>query len=439
MRLSPRELFRSLCLAGVMIVAGVSGLRAQSRVEQHPAVLTCVESLPDEVGPAAGNCGNRCDCCNADSWLPSLADDGILFDIDAVQFYQGVASGGLERLFRYGGHNDYVANLDLGKMGLREGLSLKLRGEHRYGETVNDATGAIFNVALLPDLPAEDDTNLVLTNVLFTQAISDSFTIFAGKQDTLDGDENAFAHGRGQDQFFNVAFVSTPITFRGVPYSTLGAGFAVLRDDETIFSFAVLNPTDTSTTSGFSELFRDGVTLTPELRLPTRWFGRPGHQLVGAVWSSAEFNTLDGDPRLSIGPPIAIEPQRGTWSAYWNFDHYLVSDPEDPEHGWGLFGRAGIADKLSNPIHWFLSFGLGGNSPLDGRERDTFGAGWYFVGASNAITPLAEYNNGQGIELFYNAAVGRRLYVTPDFQVIMPSRPGVDTALVPGVRAKIDF
>jgi porin len=139
-------------------------------------------------------------------------------------------------------------------------------------------------------------------------------------------------------------------------------------------------------------------------------------------------------------PTIPIAQTSGSWSLYWNFDQYLYVDPCNPKRGWGVFGRSGIADNTVNPLSWFLSFGVGGNSRLPGREADTFGAGWYMAGTSSRVGPLMEailgpLGDGQAVELFYNAAVTRALSITPDLQVIMPARDNVDPALVLGVRA----
>ena len=57
-----------------------------------------------------------------------------------------------------------------------------------------------------------------------------------------------------------------PIAVQTIPYSTLGTGFSILQGVEPIFTFTVLNATDTATTSGFDELFADGVALSAELR-----------------------------------------------------------------------------------------------------------------------------------------------------------------------------
>ena len=193
----------------------------------------------------------------------------------------------------------------------------------------------------------------------------------------------------------------------------------------------------------FDQLFAQGATLNGELRVPTKFFELPGHQLLGGTWSSRDYVALGQDPRIVL-PNVPIQRTDGSWSLYWNFDQYLKVYSSDPLRGWGVFGRAGIGDDKANPISWFLSFGVGGNSPLCGRESDTFGVGWYYAGTSSRIGPILEtvygpIGDGQGVELFYNVAVTPWLNVTPDLQVIVPARENVDTAVVAGLRAKVVF
>lgn len=413
-----------------------------------PELLSCESACPDCASP--GTC-----CDGPDFWAQTtmtqnlfprracLAEQGITFDADLVQFYMGVATGGEEREFRYSGHGDYIVNFDAAKLGGPQGLFVKLRAEHRFGETINDATGAIIPATLSPDLPVSYSNELYLTNVLFTQMFSETFGVFAGKLDTLDGDMNAFAHGRGKTQFSNTAFVATPIGLRTIVYSTLGAGFLILREGEPIFTFTVLNSTDTTRTSGFKELFAHGAALVPELRLPTNLFGKPGHFLFGASYSSRSFASLEQDPFILL-PDIPISRETESWSFYWNFDQYLFVDPDHPKRGWGLFGRAGIADKQTNPIEWFLSLGIGGNSPISSREADTFGIGWYYSATSDRLAPfintiLGGVGDGYGVEMFYNVEVNKWFHLTADMQVIRPARETVDTALLVGLRAVIDL
>jgi len=241
-----------------------------------------------------------------------------------------------------------------------------------------------------------------------------------------------------------VAFVGTPIAIRTVPYSTLGCGFAFLREGEPLLNFTVLNAINTARTIGLGELFEEGAALTSELRLPTSFFGMPGHQLFGGSWSSREFVSLGQDPRIIL-PNVPIARQSGSWSLYWNMDQYLVTDRANPKKGWGYFARTGLADPETSLLSYFLSAGLGGSSPLTNREHDSFGIGYYFAGTSSEIGPLlavalgSTLGDGQGVEMFYNAAVNPMLTITPDLQVISSLRENLNTALVAGLRMNLAF
>jgi len=204
-----------------------------------------------------------------------------------------------------------------------------------------------------------------------------------------------------------------------------------------------LNARDTVRTSGFDELFADGVVLAPELRLKTNFLNRPGHQLFGGTWSSRNYVALDQDPRILL-PNVPINREDDSWSLYWNMDQYLVVDPCNSKRGWGVFARAGIADQATNPIGYFLSAGVGGNSRLFGREADTFGMGWFYAGTSNDLLPvlttaLGGVGDSQGGEIFHNFALNSRLSITWDGQVLVPARESIDYTLVTGIRANLRF
>jgi porin len=418
-----------------------------------PVLGGTFSSAQDSVDIECGEfCSSAAGCCDLWSrpqltgdWLgyrTAMADRGITLDADATQFYQGVASGGIEQRFRYGGHGDYVLKFDFDKLSGQEGLFLQLRAEHRFGQalSVRD-TGSFGAPAVLANLPSLNTEDVLLTNVVFTQALSEQFVVFLGKMDTLDGDMNAFAHGRGKTQFLNTNFVFNPIAVQTIPYATLGAGFSILQGVEPIFTFTVLNATDTATTSGFDELFADGVALSAELRLPTRIFGLPGHQDFGVTWNSREYTALGQDPRVIL-PGFDIVPIDGSWSLRYNFDQYFYVDPCDSRRGWGLFGRAGISDANPNPIHWIVSFGVGGNSPLTGREADRFGIGWYYGAPSSDLGKNFDSFNpedGTGVEIFYNIAVTPWFELTPDLQIIDGGIAKADTAVLFGVRGNLIF
>ncbi|QDV64995.1 carbohydrate porin [Crateriforma conspicua] len=383
------------------------------------------------------HCGSLLERFRAD-----MADCGITFQNNLTQFYFGTVSGGLEREFAYGGHGDYVANFDLGKAGIHDGLLVKLRAEHRFGESAGPFTGSFLPATLATELPVANSTELYLTNVLFTQFLSERFAVYAGKLDTLDGDLNAYAHGRGIRQFSNTAFIVNPLALRTIPYSTLGCGFFILGAEGTpLLNFTVLNPTDTADSDGFDELFAEGVSLSTELRFATPLMGKPGHQLFGFTWSSRDYVALGQDPRIIL-PNVPINRADGSWSFYWNTDQALWVDPCDPTRHWGYFARAGVADEDANPLSYLLNFGLGGASPL--RRGDSFGAGYFYSGTSDEIGPFLQIpfgpiDDGQGVELFYNIQIGKSLTVTPDFQWLDSARENVDDAYVMGLRANLAF
>jgi porin len=427
------------------------------------ALAICAAVLTSS--PVYAECGSACDeCgeCHAPCWADgllgqrsligdwqgrrsALAESGITFTGNATQFYSGVTRGGQRTGWRYGGHNDYILDIDMDKAVGLKGNFIKLRAEHRYGENINELTGAILPANLAASLPVPDSENIYLTNVLFTQFLSESCGVYFGKLDTLDGDMNAFAHGRGKDQFLNTSLVTNPALLRVVPYSTLGAGLVLIPGEDSIVNIGVLNATDTVRTSGFDELFNEGAVVMAEGRFRTNFLGKPGHQLIGGAWNSRDFTSLQQDPRILFPPAgVPIGRQTSSWGIFYNFDQYLVTDSCDPSKGWGVFGRYGITDGNPNPIDWFVSFGLGGNSPINGRSNDTWGLGWHMNAISDELGPVATaflgVGDGQGVELFYNCEVTPRFHVTSDIQYIHPSaRNRADDAVAVGFRAKIDL
>lgn len=412
-----------------------------------PPCIECEEPAPPPAPPLPqfGGCLNERTKLTGD-WgceRVCLAEKGLTFDFDHTYFYSGVVNGGLDQRFAFGGHGDYVINADLGKLGIQEGLFLKLRAEHRFGEAINNATGSFLPANTPLVLPNPEKEDLYLTNFVFTQFLSEQFAVFAGKIDTLDGDANAFAHGRGKTQFSNLNFVANPGVLRVAPYSTLAAGFVVLHELQPVFTLTVLNAVDTAGTSGFDRLFDEGAIVTAEARLPTEFGGLPGHQLFGGSWSSRNYVALGQDPRVIL-PDVPIARAEGSWALYWNFDQYVTLYSDSPTAGWGVFGRAAITDDDANPVAHFLSAGLGGNSPLACREADTWGAGYFYSASSRQIGPILQgllgpIGDGQGVEVYYNYAWSPWMHLTADLQVLESARENVDTALVVGLRAKVDF
>jgi len=131
-------------------------------------------------------------------------------------------------------------------------------------------------------------------------------------------------------------------------------------------------------------------------------------------------------------------------SLYYNFDQHLFVDSSDPTKGWGLFGRAGRADKATNPIGWFLSAGVGRNSMIPRRSHDTFETGYYYAGTSSDFGPLPAValggvGDGHGTEPYYNIPVTDWFRLTADAQFITPAREPVDSSVLLGMRGVLAF
>jgi porin len=432
-----------------------------------PGVYLGPDSPPPPPGAAAGDCLflQSADAALKDppppfggllverpkltgDWLGlrgSLRDCGITVDVSTTQFYQGVASGGLERSFPYGGRNDYFLSLDGEKLGLWKGSLLKVHGETRYGETASFLTGALSPVNEFLLVPDEDGIASGLTGVEFTQVLTENLAVSAGKINLLDHVHQPLTGATGLEGFLNLSLIFNPILARTLPYSAFGAGGVYLQDGEPVLALSVFDTRDASTTSIFDDFFTDGAVIFGTALLPTKFFGLPGHQGIEGVYSSGRYTNVDDSPYLDPlgGLVFPGPPKAGSWAVGYLFDQALWASPCDPKRVWGVFGKLGISDGNPNPVRWNAGGGISGASPIRGRSQDTFGVGFYHLEISSALKrsamPLTPLRNEQGVELYYNARVTPWFQLTPDLQIIEPFQRQVDTAWVVGVRARIDF
>lgn len=361
------------------------------------------------------------------------------------QLYQGVTSGGLEQGFRYGGRNDYFLNANGEKAGLWKGLFVTLHGETRYGEAANALPGALLPPNLLLTVPEPTGTSTALTGVKFTQFLSESSLVYAGKINTADDFKQPLTGAGPLNGFQNTALIFNPVYARTLPYSTFGAGYAYLKDKEPLFLVSVFDNNNTPTVSGFDTFFDNGATVFALLNRQTDFFDLPGHQGVSGTYSSGTFRNIAPTAYFDPGQGLVINstPKTGSWCLTYSFDQAFYVSPDNPHRKWGVFGNLGIADDNPSPINWFASAGISGASPLEQRKADTFGIGYYYVGVSDPLKNLAPIllpmQNESGVELYYNVQATPWCQITPDLQVIDPFLTRADSSLLFGLRAKIDF
>lgn len=365
---------------------------------------------------------------------------GIQFSLDVHQFYQGIWDGGRDSRSDYNGSADYRLKFDSSAAGLWPGGFLEIHGETYWGSNVNGQTGAILPVNIDPSLNAPGGNGTYLSHVAYTQFLSEKLAFTIGKMDTTLGDSNRFAHGVGDQRFMNLGFSFNPVTVKNAPYSTLGAGVVWLPNKDLTLTLSIFDTDGRIDESGFDTIFNGNTTFAIELAMNTNFIAQPGRHTAGMSYSNKDFLSLEQDPRLSIprsdGP---LKKEDGSWALYYNFDQFLVSNPDDPSQGWGLFGRFGLSDGKANILHQFYSVGLGGVGIIPGRDRDRFGLGYYYLKLSNDRIGLLTDDSEQGIEVFYNIAITPWFEVSTDLQVVDGAGRFADTAVVGGLRARIVF
>ncbi len=388
---------------------------------------------------------------------------GIRIDASVTQVGQGVVDGGKSGSWEYGGRANLTTLVDTQKLGLWPGGFLKVEFESNWTESANGHTGALMPVNANQLFPDPTGDNVALPELSFAQFVSPYLGVFVGKLDTASGDENAFAHGKGDTRFLNLAMNLNPVALI-VPYSTLGAGAIVLptADPEAaIVKFSVLSASGDATTTGFDEISSDNLIFASEGRVRVNLFDLTGHHLIGVLYSNAQFTSVDQRLGFAVDNR-GIESKRDTWAVYYNFDQLLYEFDQPAGHGVGnrtgrgvgVFGRFGASAGNPNPVQYFASFGLGGQGLFGSRPLDRFGAGLYYTDVNNVtfqgpIATRSFLGDEWGGELFYNIAIRPWMLLTPDLQVIEPSqrsrqvspgrRESVKVATVLGLRLQLLF
>jgi porin len=388
------------------------------------------------------------------SWRSDLARQGLTFDIQWTQSFQSVVDGGRDTGFAYGGSLDYVLNLDLDRMDVVPGAFVGVMAESRYGESVNGDSGSLLpvNTDLGFPLTDEPDDNIAITvtELTYTQFLSEQFGFILGKIQTLDGDLNEFASGRGRSQFSSAGFIFNPVTALAVPYSTLGGGVVWLPSKTIAITSVVVNTADSSTTTGFGD-FGDGWTWSTEAQFQYRLGGLPGGQVVGFMYAGdGEFTNFNRVDLLPEGLFVGTEDD--SWAVTWSAWQYIYTPDEVPDlidtgdgradlRGLGLFARVGIADDDTNPIDLSIGGGIGGRGLLPGREGDTFGIGLTYVDFDTQalLSAIGFDDDGYGFEAFYNFDLGHGLSLTGSAQVLDPVASRVGTTTVLGARFNVRF
>ena len=388
-------------------------------------------------------------------WRSDFAEQGVTFDIQWTQSFQSVVDGGRDTGFAYGGSLDYVIDFNLDEMGVMPGAFVRVMAESRYGESVNRDARTVLpvNTDLAFPVTDERDDNIAITvtELTYTQFLSEQFGVFLGKFQTLDGDANEFASGRGRSQFSNAAFIFNPATLLTVPYSTLGVGAVLLPADGVMITSAVFNTTDSSTTTGFGDI-GEGWTWSTEASFQYRLGDLPGGQVVSFIYAADSDFVNFSRVNLQPGSGTLLGRESDSWAVTWSAWQYVyapdgapgpidTTDGRADVRGLGLFARVGFADGDTNPIDLTVSAGVGGRGLVPGRDGDTFGLAFSYTDFDNGplLDAIGFENHGYGFEAFYNFDLGHGISLTANAQVIDPVLSRTDTTTIIGARLNVRF
>ena len=378
-------------------------------------------------------------------------ESGVELNFMFTQFVQGVSSGGVDRSAVGNSKFQTDFKFDLGKLWGWNFWSAEVKTETRFGGPLLLGTGAINPVNTSAIIPTASGSSFTISAVNITKLFpvdlkkGELIAISAGRYNLLDLVDEDFFAGRGIDRFLNIAQIGPLTVLREIPIITNGVNFAYIRGGEPFFTFSLLDPNDHTLEPGLSNLFADGVSLYPSLHLPSKFFGKSGKHSFGVAVTTKLYTPFDSIKQIIIpGPPVnPVEPQRGSWSASYTIRQYIIE--RGRKDGWGVFGQVAFANKSTSPISRFVSIGIGGNGLIGSRSKDEFGIGYAYTDLSEVLKDnlapldLRRLRAEHQVEMFYNFHLTPWLRLTADLQILRPSRPFVNTAIVPGGRLEVVF
>jgi porin len=389
----------------------------------------------------------------------ALAERGIIVDIQATQFYQGVTYGSIGTDdWQYGVKGDLFATLIGEKLGLWKGLIISAHLEARVGDDVNALSGlSPGNVAML--MPDSDNT-IALTQLQAIQMFSQQAALAGGKINTLDLVDMAFHSGRGIDGFMNVAMINPMGLGKTVPLALLGAGALWFKGKEVQGAILAYDPNNCATTSCLEQPFQDtGVMGLWKFYTGIGPDGADaGYISIGGTYSGKEYTVISPQSFAFIpGQGLALTETDTSWSIFSIVNQRLWSDPSNSSRALNFRGMYSITDGKANPIKWSVNAALEMDGPIPGRGKDVFGIGYFHTelssGFKNSVGPLLSaaatvvnqtpttinIKDTAGLEAYYKAQVTPWLAVSGDVQMITETLSSEDNKVVAGLRAKVTF
>ena len=391
-----------------------------------------------------------------EGWRTTLHDQGIDAQFRLSQYGQGVASGGVDKNGEYGGTMDYRVNTDLRKLfGLWEGLSFSMHARTRFGHDVNEDAGgmALPNAGLAMQLPggySGTDVTGLLVNQTFPIYPGREALLSVGKIDVVDALTLFFPHvSYGQEGFWNVHSLVSALPWFGAVegFSLYGGWLATINEEFQTGESAILvtGTTNESTSWGsVHDSFDDGAWIAAFHRFLYKIDDKPGYFMVFGGFSTRDQASNDpNDFVFKPGEGIVSTDEKKPWDIALYFNQVLWQADDDPSRKATIMigGTVGPDDPQFAQYNLFAAVEAYG--PMESRPLDRMGVSFWYNWLSDdfkqLVRPVANLRDLYGFEIYYNIAINKWLHVTPDLQLIKNENNGDGLAVIPGIRAVIDF
>jgi hypothetical protein len=267
--------------------------------------------------------------------------------------------------------------------------------------------------------PNDQTTNVRQYNqLMYTHTLPDAWnwlSITVGQYTFAAFDSNQYA-GNVQTNF-----ISYPLAQNGTqtyPYGALGAYAQATTPDQQF-----------SSAGGFQ-----GATNVTGDTLTARGFSTGKYAyFVAGEWAP---NFLGGGAYDLLGYSQPSVPQQPSNSQGVSF-----SAVQNIDSKWGLFLRANGASGTAIPIETSVAWGGIYNNPLERNKLDQVGLGIFWDKTNQKAVGQPARNAEWGTELYYNYALFKGLWLTPDIQLFFDPalHPGAGPAAVFTIRATALF
>ena len=391
-----------------------------------------------------------------EGWRTALQEQGIDPQFRLSQYGQWVADGGRETAGGYGGTMDYRLNVDLRKLfGMWEGLSVTMHARSRWGQDVQKDAGELTlpNAGLIMQLPGSftgTDVTGLLLNQTFPLYDKHLGLFSLGKIDVIDAVTLFFPSvSYGQEGFSNINSLVSALPWFGAVngLSLYGGWLASINEEYGMGESAILvTGTENVTTSWNSvqDSFDDGAWIAAFHRFFWKVEDKPGYFMVFAGGSTREQPSNDPhDFTLIPGQGLVDTDEERPWDIALYAYQTLWQAEDDPSRKATILigGTAGPDNPQFAQYNLFASVEAFG--PMASRSHDRMGVSFWYNWFSNdfkqLVRPVGNLRDFYGFEIYYNIAINKWFHVTPDLQVIKNEWSGDDFAIIPEIRAVIDF